>query len=135
MGFSPPDVGESTSLESFIFNFVDWFSEFSSLHGFCWVHRAKSRWAKTVITYFTNFVFYGTLAMLILDGIQFAADKSIESSEVSRPEVDLRYPQFMVCHPFYFKRENFLGMIAVKGPMGTIAKKLLSTMIFSPWNL
>ena len=109
MRSSPQNFSEETSLVTFTYNCSDWFSELTTLHGYNWIHRVRSRWAKSGLLSCVSAVLYTTIIMLVWDGLQFAKDKSIQSREVSMPEFELKYPQFMVCHPFYFKRDNFLG--------------------------
>ena len=57
------------------------------------------------------FFFWTMVAMLALEGADFLADKSIGSSNeiIKMNDSDVFLPQFIVCHPYLFLKENIEG--------------------------
>ena len=91
---------------------LEWFDSVcatSSMHGAPWIVAIKNGYLKFIAFNGINLVFWGTVAVLVMQGLDFVRDKNIQSTRVSSRTGGIKFPQITLCHPWYFERKAFLG--------------------------
>lgn len=127
--------GEKT-LASALLQWLNTSSNTTSIHGFNWIARINNVYLKVLLFMGMNIVSCIVVAALVSSGLEFNADKSIQSTRVSSQTGNISFPQMTICHPWYFEREAFLGkyiyfLIRLRF---LFQKCLLKECFFSPMN-
>lgn len=105
-----PREQRTKTVAEILVEWLDATSAMTTMHGGNWVGRIQNVHLKVLLFISLEVVFWTVVALLAMSGLEFVADKSIQSTQVSSRVGNVRFPQMTICHPWYFERKAFIGM-------------------------